>query len=184
MKKDMPVLMHANFKADSIDYDDCDIYYDAEGYEHKKLLDFHFGSSFTSLKEHFRLNAYKFSESSTLVSKAEAAKILQAIEYILSGEYSKKFEDVLSNEYASILGEGYSPFENRFRSLGKPLYIDKDCDGYIVNFSDHGYDREVAECDDDIEHCLSKVRACILAFLNAEEYSYDGEELVLEYTAY
>lgn len=184
LKKDIPVLMHSDFKADSIDTGKSDIYYDAEGYEHKLLLEFHFGSVFTCLKEHFRLNPYKFSESSVLVSKAEAAKILQAVEYVIGEEYSKKFEDVLGNEYVSLLGESYTPFESRFRSTKTPIYIDKEGHSYVVNFGDYCSDREVIESDNDIKYNLGKLRACLLAFLNAEECSYNGEELVLEYTAY
>lgn len=184
LKKDIPALMHSSFKADSTESNRSDIYYDAEGHEHKLLLEFHFGSVFTCLKEHFRLNPYKFSESSVQISKTEAAKILQAIDYILGEEYSKKFEDILSNEYVELLGEGYTPFDSRFKSKKSPMYIDKECHGYVVSFGDHGFEREAIENDNDMKFCLSRARACLLAFLNAEEYTYDGEELILEYSVY
>ena len=38
--------------------------------------------------------------------------------------------------------------------------------------------------DDDIKFSLSRTKACLLAFLDAEEGTWDSEELVLEYTAY
>ena len=188
MKVDVPVLMHAGFKGDDTADDDeekLNVYYDADGVKHVKLLEFSFCSTFTALKEHFNLNPYSFKQSSTLISKLEAEKILQAIEYILSEEYNKKFEAVLNNKYIKILGDGYSPFDTRFSKAKDPIYIEKSSRGnYTVNFSDYTFDAERSESDSDVEFNLSRTRACLLAFLNADESSWNGEELVLEYSAY
>ena len=187
MKKDIPLLMDAGFKHEHMheDNDESHTCYDANGTKHIKLLDFHFGSAFTCLKEHFGLNAYKFSQRSIIVPKSDAEKMLQAIEYVLSQEYSKKFERMLSNEYVDIFGNGYSPFDNRFRNTKPSMYVDRIESGkYSIEFSDWQYEREVAESDDDVEYVLKKVRACILAYLNADENIWDGEDLVLEYSAY
>ncbi len=188
MKKDIPLFMDSEFKSKpSYDEDSkkTSIYYDKDGIVHEKLLDFHFGSAFTCLREHFALNPYKLSQSSVVVSKADAEKMLQAIEYVLSEEYSKKFESVLNNEYVKMFGDGYTPFDNRFKTAHRPIYVDKDGDdGYTVSFNDQLLDDESTEFDDGIKFHLCIARACLLAYLNAEVYSYRGEELVLEYSAY
>ena len=182
---DLPVLMHESFTANT--YDDSEKnynYYDRDGHLHERLLEFHFSSSFTALKEHFRLNAYRFSESAVLISKNEAEKILQAINYILNGNYSKSFEDVLSNEYVEMLGDGYSLFDNRFKKNKANIYIDKHDKSYTVSFGDSQWDREIAETDNDIVFSLKRVRSCLQAFLDAESYEWESTSLVLEYSAY
>lgn len=186
LKSNVPILMDASFKAELTKRDDLPsyIFYDNDGYEYDKLLDFHFCSTFSCLKEYFRLDAYSFKNSSTLISKDEAKKILQAIDYVLSNEYSKKFEDVLSNEYVELFGAEYSPFVHRFDDASKPIYIDKNDDGFVVRTGDDLYDREIAECDNDAIYNMKKTKACMEAFLRAEDNSWDKQELILEYLAY
>ena len=186
--KVLPLLLHAGFKADftaqKAEDNKTDVYYSEDGTKHVKLLDFHFGSTFTALKEHFNLDPYRVNQTSIFISKADAKKILQAIEYILSEDYDKKFEKILDNEFVKILGEGYSLFDNRFKESKDRIYIDKEGRGYTVNFGDSVYEAETSENDDAIKFNLCRTRACLLAFLNAEESTWDGEELVLEYSAY
>ena len=186
--KALPLLLHVGFKADftapKAEDNKTDVYYSEDGTKYVKLLDFHFNSTFTALKEHFNLDPYRVNQTSIFVSKADAKKILQAIEYILSEDYDKKFEKILDNEFVKILGEGYSCFDNRFKESKNPIYIDKEGHGYTVNFGDSVYEAETSESDDDVKFNLYHTRACLLAFLNAEESTWDGEELVLEYSAY
>ena len=186
--KALPLLLYAGFKADFAEREaednKIDVYYSEDGTKHVKLLDFHFNSAFTALKEHFNLDPYRISHQSTFISKSDAQKILQAIEYILGEDYDKKFENILNNEFVKILGEGYSCFDNRFKSSKDPIYIDKEGCGYTVNFGDRVYEAETSESDDDVKSNLCRTRACLLAFLNAEESTLDGEELVLEHSAY
>ena len=183
---DLPLLMHENFKAGCVydDENDNHNYYDKSGVLHEKLLEFHFCSTFTCLKEHFKLNPYKFSESSCFISKDEARKMLQAAEYVLSNEYSKKFEDILSNEYVEMFGSGYSLFDSRFKRHHQNFYIDKTSDGYSVEFDDPQYDAEVTESDNDIVFALKRMKSCLQAFVDAESYEWSGSSLVLEYSAY
>ena len=91
---------------------------------------------------------------------------------------------MLDNEFVKILGEGYSLCDNRFKESKNPIYIDKEGRGYTVNFGDSVYEAETSESDDVVKFNLCRTRACLLAFLNAEESTWDGEELVLEYSAY
>ena len=184
---DVPQLMLKNFKASSCleDDDSCNEFYDANGVLHERLLTFHFCSDFTALKDKFNLNAYRYDKQSVFVSKNEAEKILQAIDYLLSREYSQKFEDILNNEYVELLGNGYSVFDNRFKNTNEELYIDKlSDDGYSVTFGDTQYNAEVKESDSSIVFNLKRTKSCIQAFLDAESYDWKNEELVLEYSAY
>ena len=186
--KALPVLLYAGFKADfaerEAEENKTDVYYSEDGTKHVKLLDFHFNSTFMALKEHFSLDPYRISHRSIFISKADAHKILQAIDYILGEDYDKKFENILNNEFVKILGEGYSCFDNRFKSSKDPIYIDKEGRGYTINFGDSVYEAETSESDDYVKSNLCRTKACLLAFLNAEESTWDGEELVLEYSAY
>ena len=182
---DFPLLMHASFKPEPQESDeDCSTYYDKDGIVHDKLLEFHFGSSFTALKEKFRINSYIFSESSTLISKSEAEKMLQAIKYILSKNYNREFEDMLSNEYVNVFGNGLSFFDDRFIQHNDKVYIDKDGENWVVSFGDYQWNAEINECDEDIIFDLKRVSTCLKAFLDAECYEWNGHELVLEYSAY
>ena len=189
MKADMPVLMEVGFKAgqNSLAEEENEkqyAYCDANGVKYDKLLEFHFGSYFICLKEKFNLNPDSFSSSAVLVPKHEVEKMLQAIEYILSEEYSKSVERLLNNEYVELFGEGYSLFDKRFKNSRDPLYIDREGKNYIVNFNDYSLDREMAESDSDVIFNLNHARACFLAYLNAESNAWDNEEIVLEYSAY
>ena len=110
--------------------------------------------------------------------------MLQAIDYVLSEDYNKKFESILGNEYVELFGEGYSPFDSRFKKHRDPMYIDRDGKSYTVSFGDNMIDAETAESTADVQFNLNRIRACLLAYLNAEEETWNGEELVLEYSAY
>ena len=182
---DFPLLMHASFKPEPQESDeDCDTYYDKDGIVHDKLLEFHFGSSFTALKDKFHTNAYIFSKSSVLISKNEAEKMLQAVEYILSKKYSREFEDILNNEYVDLLGNGLSYFDDRFIQCREKIYVDKDGENWVVSFGDYQCNAETNECDEEIIFNLKRVSICLKAFLDAECYSWNGHELVLEYSTY
>ena len=183
---DFPVLMHASFKAGSCneDSDECSTWYDKDGYVYDKLLEFHFGSSFTCLKDKFRTNPYKYSESAVIVSRSEAEKMLQAVEYLLSEDYNRSFEEILNNEYVDILGRGFSLYDDRFVKPRDKVYIDKEGHGWTASFGDYQYDVETAENDNDIRFSLKRMRSCLRAFLDAECYEWNGYELVLEYSTY
>ena len=186
LKNDMPPLMHEGFKSGSCEDNKSFVFFDKDGVKYIKLLDFHFGSSFGGLKEIFRLNPYKYSKSSVFISKNDAKMMLQAIKYILSNEYSRKMEDVLSNnEYLNVFGENYSLFINRFKNKPKIFYVDKDHnDSWTITDNDSQYENEIAEEDDSALYNMNTTKACLEAFLVAEDYSWENEELVLEYSCY
>lgn len=189
LRADIPMLMCSSFTAaDDIGEKNANgskfVFYDKDGIRYDKLLEFSFCSTFSGLKKKLDLDPYSYKRASKIISKDEAKKILQAIEYVLSGNYSKKFESILRNEYIEALGNGYSPFDKRFNKVPNSVYIDKEGDGYIVNFGDALSDAEAAEEDDGMEFSLNQAKTALLAFLDADEDTYDGEHLVLEYTAY
>lgn len=185
LKADLPVLMDSEFKSDhSCESKPSYVYYDGNGIKYDKLLEFHFGSAFSCLREEFGLNPYSFSRSAVLVDRSEAEKMLQAVEYVLSEEYGKNIEKILNNKYVNMFGHGYSPFDKRFSTHREPIYIDREGKSYVVKFSDSYYGTEIAEEDASIRYCLEHLKACLLAFLNAEVCTWDGEELVLEYSVY
>lgn len=183
LKNDIPMLMESNFKYGSLLENESDIYYDKDGYVYKRLLDFNFNSTFRSLKEKFNLNPYRHSQSSVIIDRNEAKMINQAVKYVLSEKYDKNFEKILDNEYVELLGNGYSLFDNRFKKSKNPIYIKKNDDGYEISFDD-GYENEIEDWDSDIIFSLKKVGRCLEAYLNADDYSFDNERLILVYSAF
>ena len=186
LRNDIPLFLDADFKSDSeVDgADKSDVYYMADGTICKKLLDFHFGSSFVCLKEEFHLDSYKFNRNSSVISKPEAEKMLQAVEYVLNEKYDRQFELVLNNNYVEMFGDGYSPFDRRFAKLHDSLFIEKVSNGYSIEFIDPYVEHERNESDAWIKCNLTTLRAGLLAYLNAEEYTYYGQDLILEYSVY
>ena len=70
--KALPLLLYAGFKADFAEREaednKTDVYYSEDGTTHVKLLDFHFNSTFTALKEHFNLDPYRVNQTSIFIS--------------------------------------------------------------------------------------------------------------------
>ena len=168
LRADIPMLMCSSFTAsDDIGEKNANgskfVFYDKDGIRYDKLLEFSFCSTFSGLKKKLDLDPYSYKRASKIISKDEAKKILQAIEYVLSGNYSKKFESILRNEYIEALGNGYSPFDKRFNKVPNSVYIDKDGDGYIegsskgkvavkyIDFNNPGFDYQNNEikCEKD-----------------------------------
>ena len=182
---DIPLLMDECFSANNIDsLATNNNYYDSNGVLHQKLLEFHFCSAFSCLKEKFNLDQYAFSTSSTFINRMEAQCMLQAINYVLSEKYDKTFENILNNEYVAIFGNGYSLYDDRFSNAHERIYVDKNKDNYTITFGDESWNREIAESDDEIRFNVKRVRSCIQAFLDAESNSWENTELILEYSVY
>lgn len=101
--------------------------------EYDILLQAHFTSNFTCLIEQFNMNAYnKFGEK--IISLATAKQMLQAINYILSLNYSRQTELILNNYFIDVFEDLYSLFYNRYLNTSKECidiqeqlsYNDKD----------------------------------------------------------
>lgn len=184
LRADVPILLEDGYKAEQHCCGQSQLFYDKDGVKHIKLLSFHFSSSFTCLKEHWNLNPYTHSQESVIVSANDVKNLLQAAKYVLSGEYSKKFEEILSNDYVELLGKDYPPFAHRFRTAAEPIYIEREGRNFKVVRGDYGFEDEEADCTSYAKHALETLVACLEAFVRAECYDFDGEELVLEYSAY
>lgn len=184
LRADMPILLEDGFSAEQPYGSQTQLFYDKDGVEHFKLLSFHFLSSFTCLKEHLNLNPYTRSRASAIISAKDAKDMLQAAKYVLSGEYSRKFEEILSNDYVELFGEDYPPYVRRFKKSAEPIYVEREERNFKIVRGDYNFEEEEAECTARAKHSLETLAACLEAFMRAECYDFDGEELVLEYSAY
>lgn len=188
LKEDIPLFLDPTFKSTSIDDGNSNyIYYNSDdGKEYLQLLTFDFISTFSCLKEHWDLNPYSYKRATKVVSKVEAAAMLQAIKYVLGGKYSQEFEDILSNEYVDLFGNGYSPYDNRFKAHdNSPVYFDRnDDDGFIITKGDDGIAAEIAESDADAKWNLEHTKIALETYLHASEYCSNDNGLVLTYTAW
>lgn len=81
--------------------------------EYDVVFQFHFTSGFNVLKEEFNLNPYnKYSD--IIIDVNLSKDMLCAIDYILSRNYSHKFEDILNNYYIDVFGNLIPKFQYRF----------------------------------------------------------------------
>lgn len=186
-EEDFPILFDASFKYNDISDipdDGTNFYCDKDRNKYVKLLNFHFCSDFTALKRHFGLDPYHFKDEAIFISKNEAKRMLQAIEYLLNGQWSKKFEDILRNEYVEVFGENYPSFNDRFKKRSKTIYVDKNDDGWTISNGDYVADAEIEECDECTIVHLKTFKAALSAFLESDDYSFDKQELILHYSVY
>lgn len=188
--KDIPILLERGFKAERGFTEECDSHVrEAIGKDDGKLyvmlLEYFFGRSLGKLRDYYNLNPGQLSRMTAFVPEADIKKIVQAAKYLLRGVFSKDDEDILDNEFISILGDNYPKWYLRSRRDSEKIYIDKnDDEGYVVSFGDHDYDAECEEENRSTEQILKKLVVALQSVLDAEK-SYDGkDELVLEICAF
>lgn len=120
------------------------------------IFNMHFITDFTTLKEEWNMHSLN---PQIIVNVETAKEIVQAIEYILSGNYSEQAENILKNYYISVFGEHY------------PLYLLR---------YDFGENKEI----DSVwlrreKYYLNKVKCALSAFIwlmnenTLNEYKYD-----------
>lgn len=132
-----------------------------------ELLTWHFCSSFTCLKEEWNLDSYVGSRSQYELSKLEAEKILQACDYLLSGNWSDDFEKILNNRWINILSEG-----NNSDSYWKYVYR-----------NDKKSLKEIPRDEQEsAEYDIKRLRHVLDTFTSADEDLDD--KLILIYTAW
>lgn len=74
-----------------------------------ELFNLHFISTFSYLKEYWNMS--EFNNNPQKVITTNIAKLLvQAIDYILSENYNKQFENILNNQYVNVLASDYPPY--------------------------------------------------------------------------
>lgn len=134
--------------------------------EYDILLDAHFTSGFNCLIEEFNMNAYnKFGEKTIPLYMAK--EMAQAVNYILSLNYSKQIELILNNPYLDVFETLYYPFTCRF------IHSDSK-------------DAESNEFDKEGLYFLKKIKNVLDTFilLNDENSFNEEVEYVLVYKNY
>lgn len=77
--------------------------------KYTELFNLHFISTFSYLKEYWNMS--EFNNNPQKVINTNIAKLLlQAIDYILSENYNKQFENILNNQYVNVLASDYPPY--------------------------------------------------------------------------
>jgi hypothetical protein len=132
--------------------------------EYDVVFQFHFTSGFNVLKDEFNLNPYnKYSD--IIIDLNLAKEMLIAIDYILSRDYSHKFEDILNNYYINVFGDLIPNFQYRFND--KP-----DLDEF-----------ESEELEKEGFYYLKKCRDIIAAYILIEkENTLNEAEYILLYS--
>ena len=149
----------------------------------QKMISVDFPSTFSQLKEEYRLNSYDLATSSTLIERSDAENILVAVKYLLLGKYSKEMEDVMDNRFIKILGDSYPRYINR--KMRENIYLDKNGeDGYVLSIGDADADRTNEDENLSAEYCLRSLQSFLTLFLEASEDNFYGYDTILEITAW
>lgn len=75
-----------------------------------QIFKFNFISGYTTLREEFNLDSFQNNELVIDVNMANEIKI--AVDYLLSRNFSLKFEDILNNNFISLFGKLLPSYEN------------------------------------------------------------------------
>ena len=75
-----------------------------------QIFKFNFISGYTTLKDEFNLDSFKNNELVIDVNMANDIKL--AIDYLLSRDYSLKFEDILNNYFIDLFGKLLPSYES------------------------------------------------------------------------
>ena len=158
------------------------------------LMEWSFGSSFDCLVNHFNIGSGGLRGSVIEISVADARKMLEAINYILGGNWDDKVATGMNNPYIYVFTEGYncdSYWKYRCRNRvtpSKTFKIKKD--GYDITIKcpksdakksddDIASEFEINESNEAIESSLDTFRNGLLAFLRSnswDRYSEDDEK--------
>lgn len=164
------------------------------------LLSWDFSSGFDCLKNEWSLSAYRQEFSQHIVSKTEASKMLQAVKYLLSEDWSDRMEEVLDNAYIKVLADGYTSYSyGKYLSRSNP-----DSNAKVLRHAQNGIEVTVKipscasgsdeldvqaridayEESKQIEFWLKQAGYALEAYLKSDSFSYDSNsELVLVYEA-
>ena len=192
LKKDFPLVLDPLYGLKESEYDEvtktwkdlrdhsvsgqrksCQKILASDGSHLDEILEWHFGSDFTCLKNEWAMNGYNWNRSQHIVDKGTAKLILQACNYLLSGNWSTYFEHILDNPWINILAKG-----NDSNSYWR--YIYKNNKKMLRDF-------ESQEDHDDVEWQLKQIKFALETYLNSEPSSTcfeDKVELMLVYSVY
>lgn len=102
------------------------LYVDNDGQLYLKICEYHFCSEFQCLKDYWYLS-YNNDNNTHWINNLEIYKLHNAANYLLNGEYSKKNEKLMNNEFIQILGSEYSCYFNpKCPSIGEELLSEQN----------------------------------------------------------
>ena len=137
-----------------------------------ELLTWNFNSSFTCLKDEWSMQAYTWSGSQHVIDKNTATLMLQACNYLLSGNWSDEVERILDNKWIKIFADG------------------NDCCSYwkYVYRNNKKALREIENDEDssEVEWQLSQMNLALEAFVKTDPEWLDDDRIehMLVYTAW
>lgn len=146
-----------------------------------KLLDINFCSNSRFICDEFCLgHGGTWKSHEKVIDKTTAEKMLQAIRYLLHGEYSKKIENAIGNEWIKIFGNEYPKY---YHKKSKNIYLDRiERGSYKISFGDEDAELEYEEDNQSMECMMTEIAAMLTMYLNCD-YCYDNDtELVLVYS--
>lgn len=147
----------------------------------ERMMDWSFGSSFDCLVDLYNIGNYSFSGCSIEIEEDTARKMLEAINYIRSGNWSDSAEAAMNNPFVTTFTTGYN-----CDSYWKYVYRNKSKSKKVFNLSKDGYDitikcpvtkteneefeyiEEMEESNRTIEYSLDMFRNGLTTFLNAD----------------
>lgn len=129
------------------------------------LLDAHFSSQFTELKDEYNLNPYN-GTNQVVIDIHTAKEMLQAIKYLLSRNYSLGIEDILDNYWISVFSELL------------PSY-------YTQNITDSEFINENKDIEQEGKYILTKFKTVLETYiLLVNENCCNEYQYILLYSAY
>lgn len=149
----------------------------------ERMMEWSFGSSFDCLVELYNIGQYNYSGCAVEIDEATAQKMLEAINYILSGNWSDNIESALNNSFINTFTTGYScdsywKYVYRNKNSNKKVFSIKK-DGYDITIkcpdkkddsNDDEYYAETEESNSSIEHSLNLFKYGLTTFLYSDNW--------------
>lgn len=156
----------------------------------EKMMEWSFGSSFDCLIDHFNIGHGGFKDNVVEITTETAQKMLDAINYILGGEWNDNVARSMDNPYIKIFTEGYhcdSYWKYVNRNKNRPIKTFKiKQDGYDITIKcpsdkvkksedDIECENEINESNESIEYFLDTFRSGLSAFLKSDNWNRYSE---------
>jgi hypothetical protein len=144
-----------------------------------RMMEWSFGSSFDCLVDYFNIGHGGFKNSMVEISPSVGLKMLEALNYLLGGDWSDKTEKTMDNEFVRVFSEGsngnpYFKYVNRKRNFTDMSFEKNGCRFSVkvpkVKKEDDEYDLDIQEADSSTEWALDTFRAGLYAFLKSDNY--------------
>lgn len=161
------------------------LWYDSKNKElYDEVLNRWWTSSFQELVEHWHLSY----DEQHMVTVEEAESICRAAKYLLLGNYSKEFEEVLGSEFVGALKDQSLDYLRWNRSKGLNLYFERESpECWRLSSGNDGYDdSEERDAGRGVLEDLVKVCGEYVYLVDRASWDYDSssgqkDEYVLIY---